>query len=73
MSINDTVNQVINGVANVAYFTQIDYTIFFILLSCSLAIGIYFGFFSDDLKTADDYLVGGHRMKPLPIAGISFF
>lgn len=51
-----------------AYFTGIDYSIFVVLLSLSLAIGIYFGFFSDELKTAEDYLVGGHRMRTIPIA-----
>lgn len=51
-----------------AYFTGIDYVVLVILLSLSLAIGIYFGFFSKKLKTAEDYLVGGHQMKPFPIA-----
>lgn len=53
---------------NVAYFTTIDYTVFISILSVSLAIGIYFGFFSDSLKTTEDYLVGGHKMKAIPIA-----
>lgn len=51
-----------------AYFDGIDYTIFIITLSCSLLIGIYFGFFSDDLKTAEDYMVGGRKMQVIPIA-----
>lgn len=51
-----------------AYFTGIDYGVLVIILSFSLAIGIYFGFFSKKLKTAEDYLVGGHKMKPFPIA-----
>lgn len=52
----------------VSYFTGLDYSIFIVLLSSSLAIGIYFGFFSDELKTAEDYLVGGHKMRTIPIA-----
>lgn len=54
--------------SEVAYFTAIDYGVLVAILSCSLLIGIYFGFFSDNLKTAEDYLVGGHRMKSIPIA-----
>lgn len=51
-----------------AYFSAIDYSVFILLLLCSLAIGIYFGFFSKELKTNEDYLTGGHKMKVLPIA-----
>lgn len=54
--------------AEVAYFTGVDYGVLVIILSLSLAIGIYFGFFSQKLKTAEDYLVGGHKMKSFPIA-----
>lgn len=56
------------NVSEVAYFTGIDYGVLVVILSFSLAIGIYFGFFSDNLKTAEDYLVGGHKMKIIPIA-----
>lgn len=51
-----------------AYFSTLDYGVLVFLLSFSLFIGIYFGFFSDNLKTAEDYLVGGHKMKSFPIA-----
>lgn len=51
-----------------AYFTALDYSIFIGLLSCSMAIGIFFGFFSKGLRTAEEYLVGGHKMKVIPIA-----
>lgn len=61
MNISDTASEV-------AYFTSVDYSVLVILLSFSLAIGIYFGFFSQKLKTAEDYLVGGHKMKSFPIA-----
>lgn len=49
-------------------FTGLDYCIFAIILSASMAIGIYFGFFSKSLKTAEDYLVGGHKLKTFPVA-----
>lgn len=55
-------------IEEVAYFSGVDYSVFVVILSASLAIGIYFGFFSDDLKTAEDYLVGAHKMKTIPIA-----
>lgn len=51
-----------------AYFAFIDYCVFIFILSISMAIGIYFGFFSKNLKTAEDYLVGGHKLKTLPVA-----
>lgn len=51
-----------------AYFAGIDYCVFIIILAMSLAIGIYFGFFSKELKTAEDYLIGGHKMRVIPIA-----
>lgn len=51
-----------------AYFTGIDYCVFITILVSSLAIGVYFGFFSKELKTAEDYLVGGHKMKVIPVA-----
>lgn len=51
-----------------AYFATIDYGIFIFILACSLSIGIYFGFFSKELKTAEDYLIGGRKMKVIPIA-----
>lgn len=57
----------INGSAEPS-FTGIDYSIFAIILSASMAIGVYFGFFSKNLKTAEDYLVGGHQLKTFPVA-----
>ena len=55
-------------VEGAAYFSALDYSVFIVLLLCSLAIGIYFGFFSKELQTAEDYLIGGHKMKVFPIA-----
>lgn len=55
-------------VEEVAYFAALDYGVFIIILMASLSIGIYFGFFSKKLQTAEDYLVGGHKMKTFPVA-----
>lgn len=54
--------------SELAHFTVIDYCVFVILLLLSSSIGVYFGFFSNKLKTAEDYLLGGHKMKSFPIA-----
>ncbi|KAH0810322.1 hypothetical protein GEV33_012469 [Tenebrio molitor] len=37
------------------------------LFSCSV-IGIYFGCFGSKQRTANEYLLGGNSMKPLPVA-----
>lgn len=50
------------------YFAPIDYCVLVVTLVASMAIGIYFGFFSKSLKTAEDYLVGGHKLKIVPVA-----
>lgn len=55
-------------VEEAAYFATIDYCVFIVILMASLSIGIYFGFFSKKLETAEDYLIGGHKMKTFPIA-----
>lgn len=51
-----------------AHFAWIDYCVFIVLLSASMAVGIFFGFFSKNMKTAEDYLVGGHKMNTFPVA-----
>lgn len=61
-------NNVSDSVLEITYFTGIDYSVLIIMLAISMSIGIYFGFFSEKLKTADDYLVGGRQMKSIPIA-----
>lgn len=58
------------SIVSVASFSALDYCVFIIILSASMAIGIYFGFFSKNMKTTDDYLTGGHKMKVFPV-GIS--
>lgn len=49
-------------------FTIADYSVFGVLLTASLAIGLYFGFFSKEEQTTEEYLLGGHKMKTVPIA-----
>lgn len=48
-------------------FTWIDYTVFVVLLTSSVLIGIYFGFFTKQNST-DEYLLGGKNMKSIPVA-----
>ncbi|KAK2577149.1 hypothetical protein KPH14_003309 [Odynerus spinipes] len=48
-------------------FGWIDYTLFGMILSVSVLIGIYFGFFSKQ-DTTTEYFLGGKRMGFFPIA-----
>lgn len=54
--------------AGVSHFSLVDYSVFAALLIVSVAIGLYFGFFSKEEQTTEEYLQGGHKMQPLPIA-----
>lgn len=45
----------------------LDYTIVFLSLGTSIAIGVYYGFFNKS-KTSEDYMFGNRQMKVLPIA-----
>uniref|UniRef100_T1GN66 Uncharacterized protein n=1 Tax=Megaselia scalaris TaxID=36166 RepID=T1GN66_MEGSC len=45
----------------------LDYTIVFLSLGSSIAIGVYYGFFNKS-KTSEDYMFGNRQMKVLPIA-----
>lgn len=49
-------------------FNGIDYAVFGLLLLLSASIGIYFGFFDGTEQTTDEYLLGGRRMRPIPVA-----
>lgn len=52
-------------------FGWIDYTVFLLMLTSCIFIGIYFGFIEKKSKKTDDednYLVGGRSMKVFPIA-----
>ncbi|EDW84258.1 uncharacterized protein Dwil_GK14045 [Drosophila willistoni] len=49
-------------------FSLTDYIVFILMLSTSAGIGAYFGFFAKSKNTTDEYLRGGKKMKPWPIA-----
>ncbi|XP_044260071.1 sodium-coupled monocarboxylate transporter 1-like, partial [Tribolium madens] len=49
-------------------FFWYDYLIFFIVLAISSGTGIYYGCFGSKQKTVKEYLLGGKKMTPLPIA-----
>jgi solute carrier family 5 (sodium-coupled monocarboxylate transporter), member 8/12 len=51
-----------------ALFGAVDYTVFLVMLAVSTSIGIYFGCFGNTSDSTDEYLLGGRRMKILPIA-----
>uniref|UniRef100_A0A1B0CWJ9 Uncharacterized protein n=1 Tax=Lutzomyia longipalpis TaxID=7200 RepID=A0A1B0CWJ9_LUTLO len=48
-------------------FQSLDYVVFIAMLAISMAVGIYFGFFGNNNST-EEYLLGGRRMKTIPIA-----
>lgn len=60
------------------YFGAADYAVFVAMLACSTIVGLYFGYKDHQTKrrnkklgletNADDYLVGGRKMKVVPIA-----
>lgn len=49
-------------------FGTVDYAVFVLMLSISLLIGVYFGFFGHGADNTEEYLLGGKRMKTIPIA-----
>lgn len=49
-------------------FYAIDYAVFGLLLAVSMGIGVYFGYFSKTEQTTEEYLLGGRKMKTIPIA-----
>lgn len=63
-------SELIDAVAavSVSEFSIVDYSVFGALLAVSMGIGLYFGCFSKQEQTTEEYLQGGHKMQPLPIA-----
>lgn len=49
-------------------FGETDYFVFIFMLGVSAAIGVYFGCFAKGAKSTEEYLLGGRKMKTLPIA-----
>lgn len=45
-----------------------EYLIFGIVVALSMGIGVFYGFFSSQNKTTDDFLVGGRNMNPFPVS-----
>ncbi|XP_034485819.1 sodium-coupled monocarboxylate transporter 2 [Drosophila innubila] len=63
-----TVNATAQAMADQFTFQTTDYMVFAFMLSISAGIGVYFGFFDKSADTTEEYLMGGKRMKTLPIA-----
>ncbi|KAH8311678.1 hypothetical protein KR044_007448 [Drosophila immigrans] len=61
-------NATTQALADQFTFQVTDYVVFAFMLSISAAIGVYFGFFDKSADTTDEYLMGGKRMKTIPIA-----
>lgn len=58
-----------NGtVAAVVEFSHVDYAIVSVLLSISLAIGVFIAFFHNGGKTTDDFMFGSFNTSILPVA-----
>ncbi|CAH1999310.1 unnamed protein product [Acanthoscelides obtectus] len=49
------------------FFSWYDYAFFGVMLCISMGIGIYVGCFGKKQTTAKDYLMGGNKMKVVPI------
>lgn len=58
----------LDGPLVASFFTAIDYGVFALMLGISAAIGLYFGCFSGTEQTTEEYLLGGRKMKTIPIA-----
>lgn len=61
-------NSTVEFTEQVFRFGVWDYSVFGMMLLISTAIGVYFGFFAHSANTTDEYLMGGKKMKTLPIA-----
>lgn len=67
MSLLNITESVLQNV-NKFTFDTADYVVFIVMLSISAGIGAYFGFFDKSADTTEEYLMGGKRMKTIPIA-----
>ncbi|XP_054091959.1 sodium-coupled monocarboxylate transporter 1 isoform X2 [Zeugodacus cucurbitae] len=64
---NNTLGAVVHQFHGFSFGT-VDYAVFVFMLSISLLIGVYFGFFGHVADNTEEYLLGGKRMKTIPIA-----
>lgn len=61
-----TVTSLINEVPKLT-FSWYDYILFGTMLVISAVIGLYFGCFGQKQETTNDYLLGGKKMKVIPV------
>lgn len=50
------------------YFSWVDYTVLAIMLLVSCLIGTFYGFFTKQQETSQDFLLGGSSMSTFPTA-----
>lgn len=55
-------------ISGASYFSAVDYGVFGFMLLISASIGVYFGYFDKKEQTTEEYLLGGRKMKTIPIA-----
>lgn len=65
---NQTQSDLLANIGQNNNFDLTDYTVFGVMLSFSAAIGLYFGCFDSNEQTTEEYLLGGRKMKTIPIA-----
>ena len=51
-----------------AHFATADYVIFVLMIVVSILIGIYVGFRGLRNDSTKEYLIGGRKMHPIPVA-----
>ena len=49
-------------------FGWLDWGVLVLMLILSTLVGCYFGYFRDKVKSVDDFLTGGGKLKTLPVA-----
>ncbi|XP_055379151.1 sodium-coupled monocarboxylate transporter 1-like [Condylostylus longicornis] len=57
-----------HSIKNLTLIRTDDFFLFGLMLTISAAIGVYFGFIQKGENTAEEYLMGGRKMKSIPIA-----
>lgn len=63
-----SIESAINSPETASLFTAIDYAVFGAMLAISAGIGLWFGCFNKGEQTTEEYLLGGRKMKTIPIA-----
>lgn len=65
MTVESVSSFIVDGVLKFSWY---DYVLFAFILGISVAIGLYFGCTGDKQSSAKEYLLGGKRMKAVPVA-----